>query len=100
MQRSPCAHGGSPQSPRSRMNLKTKKFKICANVCLTGPTKRKGPIHPVGNGSLIKDFPNDASQLLDPPKRKGPLRSIPLWNRMSFYIDTCLSKSVCLCAWT
>ena len=40
-------------------------------MSVTGPTKRKGPIHPVGKGSL-KDFPNDASQLLDPPKREGP----------------------------
>ena len=64
-------------------------------MSVTGPTKRKGPIHPVGKGSL-KDFPNDASQLLDPPKREGPLRYPPLWNRMSFYIGTCLSKSVCV----
>ena len=46
-------------------------------MSVTGPTKRKGPIHPVGKGSL-KDFPNDASQLLDPPKREGTLIKIPL----------------------
>ena len=65
-------------------------------MSVTGPTKRKGPIHPVGKGSL-KDFPNDASQLLDPPKREGP--PIIMEQNTPHYGTEChafLSQCVCL----